>query len=646
MCVPTLYLAIALAFAVAASSPADDIVPEIDFVVTTPSGPAPLLLQPTPGSHHTELASAKMDMMGKRKGKKVAKVIHKAAHKADKVAKVLFKKAKKCNCIKCGLPKAHGNMWKSGTCGPASGKCGPGRHGKGCYSSGSGACDCHTRTEVQCNCIKCGLPKTHGNMFNSLTCAPASSKCGPSRHGKGCYSSASGACDCRTRTTSVDSSMSKVFNAGKAVKALGKGVSTKASAKLHANSVSTELKNVKNVKQVISNCMALKVFAKVSADQVFQLSARDIGPLKAILTELSTKGNCLKQLASTIAALERSSDTNVKDSIFGHMLRVIKLHMLFGTGILVYHNKHTKFGDGSGKARNGLMILVSAHKVGLSSNTDAEFLLKLCVPLSDAQLMAQELKVANLMNKIDPAKVRSHFWSEKEAKTARKNLFEGTCAGAMSLMCGKYKTSAQCWSVGCLWRGQWSGKEAGLVDDQKRESESSLLQMSIEKESTGLLGDLTSELTQSMTEMDMGDSNYNSDNALVNDLKHDEAKLQKQKEKRQEQGANRWDSDDKTPIIKQPMQADGPGTGDEPLRQAIQPGFGQPEGSKPLLGYSPDKNIWGPVGCGKTGWECGPGGVDPDTQKGTKDPLLKGTSLVDKSTSLVQEMQEADYEGF
>merc|ERR1712070_1098276 len=119
-----------------------------------------------------------------------------------KAKKKKAKKAKgvvKCNCIKCGLPKTHGNMWKSGTCAPASSKCGPGRRGEGCYSSTLGACNCRARTEIKkCNCIKCGLPKTHGNMWKSGTCGPASSKCGPGHRGKGCYSSAAGACNCRT----------------------------------------------------------------------------------------------------------------------------------------------------------------------------------------------------------------------------------------------------------------------------------------------------------------------------------------------------------------------------------------------------------------------------------------------------------------
>merc|ERR1712046_204685 len=58
------------------------------------------------------------------------------------------KKEANCNCIKCGLPKTHGNMWKSGHCAPASSKCGPGRSGKGCYSSAVGACDCRTGYEA------------------------------------------------------------------------------------------------------------------------------------------------------------------------------------------------------------------------------------------------------------------------------------------------------------------------------------------------------------------------------------------------------------------------------------------------------------------------------------------------------------------
>merc|ERR1712216_1032195 len=72
------------------------------------------------------------------------------------------------------------------------------------------------------------------------------------------------------------------------------------------------LGEVKDIKRLVTNCMALKVFAQVNADIIIEKSEKVLGVIKPILTALPPGGNCLEQYAKVISKLMKDKSNMLK----------------------------------------------------------------------------------------------------------------------------------------------------------------------------------------------------------------------------------------------------------------------------------------------------------------------------------------------
>lgn len=264
-------------------------------------------------------------------------------------------------------------------------------------------------------------------------------------------------------TVANKKTLSKVIGVpSKAIKQLAKVAKGKSNAiKLSAKQIKASLGEVKDVKRLVTNCMALKVFAQVNADTLVEKSEKVLGVIKPILTALTPHGNCLEQYANSIKKLMKDKTNMVKgkrmDSVKTHMLRMITKNMQKKGGILVWEAR-------SRSKKNGLFIFLSAKKLGLSGKP--HYLRALACSTTDARMKAEALGAAGVIEKINVATGYKPWWNAANTKKAAKVLFTTRCHGAESLSCGKYHGSKKnCMAVGCQWRAKWSGKEANAVAD-------------------------------------------------------------------------------------------------------------------------------------------------------------------------------------
>jgi hypothetical protein len=261
----------------------------------------------------------------------------------------------------------------------------------------------------------------------------------------------------------------------KGIKKLKKVFKGKSNAiKLSPKQIKASLGEVKDIKRLVTNCMALKVFAQVNADIIIEKSEKVLGVIKPILTALTPGGNCLEQYAKVISKLMKDKSNMLKgkrmDSVKTHMLRMITKNMKKKGGILVWEARthgHDVAGKGAthnkgaykNELRNGLFIFLSPKKLGLTGKP--HYLQALACSTMDARVRAEALGAAGVIEKINVATGFKPFWTTAETAKATKVLWEGLCHGAQSLMCHKYHAMrSKCVAVGCQWRAKWRGNEA------------------------------------------------------------------------------------------------------------------------------------------------------------------------------------------
>merc|ERR1712216_408587 len=99
----------------------------------------------------------------------------------------------------------------------------------------------------------------------------------------------------------------------KGIKKLKKVFKGKSNAiKLSPKQIKASLGEVKDIKRLVTNCMALKVFAQVNADIIIEKSEKVLGVIKPILTALTPGGNCLEQYAKVISKLMKDKSNMLK----------------------------------------------------------------------------------------------------------------------------------------------------------------------------------------------------------------------------------------------------------------------------------------------------------------------------------------------